>query len=85
VPAGPIQTVPEALSDPQVLARGMVAELDHPADPLRTLACPIRLTRTPATVRTPPPALGEHSDAVLAAAGYSRSDIERLRAAGAVG
>ncbi|ASN53476.1 CaiB/BaiF CoA-transferase family protein [Sinomonas sp. R1AF57] len=85
VPAGPIQTVPEALSDPQVLARGMVAELDHPAGPLRTLACPIRLTRTPATVRTPPPGLGEHSDAVLAAAGYSRSDIERLRAAGAVG
>ena len=85
VPAGPIQTVPEALSDPQVLARGMVAELDHPAGPLRTLACPIRLTRTPASVRTPPPGLGEHSDAVLAAAGYSRSDIERLRAAGAVG
>ncbi|GAA2202622.1 CaiB/BaiF CoA-transferase family protein [Sinomonas flava] len=85
VPAGPIQTVPEALSDPQVLARGMVAELDHPAGALRTLACPIRLTRTPPSVRTPPPGLGEHSDAVLAAAGYSRSDIERLRAAGTVG
>lgn len=84
VPAGPIQNVAEAVSDPQVLARGMVAELEHPAGPLRTLACPVRLTRTPASVRTAPPGLGEHTDEVLASCGYSRADIERLHASGAI-
>ncbi|NUP74460.1 MAG: CoA transferase [Sinomonas sp.] len=85
VPVGPIQTVGEALADPQVLARGMVAEIEHPqAGRLKTVACPIRLTRTPASVRTPPPLLGQHSDDVLAAYGYSRSDIEQLHESGAV-
>ncbi|MDR6620455.1 CaiB/BaiF CoA-transferase family protein [Sinomonas atrocyanea] len=86
VPVGPIQTVAEAVRDPQVLARGMVAEVEHPtAGRLRTLACPIRLTRTPAAVRTPPPLLGQHSDEVLAGLGYSRDDLERLHATGALG
>ncbi|MDQ4489476.1 CaiB/BaiF CoA-transferase family protein [Sinomonas sp. ASV486] len=86
IPVGPIQTVDEALSDPQILARGMVAEVEHPsAGRLRTVACPIRLTRTPASVRMPPPLVGQHSDEVLTALGYSRSDIERMHAAGAIG
>jgi formyl-CoA transferase/CoA:oxalate CoA-transferase len=86
VPAGPIQTVAEAVNDPQVLARGMVAEVEHPpAGTLKTLGCPIRLTGTPAAVRTPPPLLGQHSDEVLAGAGYSRADIERLHTLGAIG
>jgi formyl-CoA transferase/CoA:oxalate CoA-transferase len=86
VPVGPIQTVAEAVNDPQVLARGMVAEVEHPtAGTLKTLGCPIRLTGTPAAVRTPPPLLGQHSDEVLAGAGYSRADIERLHTLGAIG
>jgi formyl-CoA transferase/CoA:oxalate CoA-transferase len=85
VPAGPIQSVAEAVQDPQVLARGMVAELDYRGGPLRTLACPVRLTRTPASVRTPPPAVGEHSDEILAAYGYGPADIERLHSTGAIG
>ena len=59
VPVGPIQTVDQAVRDPQVLARGMVAELQHPtAGPLKVIGCPIRLTRTPASVRTAPPSAG---------------------------
>ncbi|MDP9884567.1 formyl-CoA transferase/CoA:oxalate CoA-transferase [Sinomonas atrocyanea] len=86
VPVGPIQTVAEAVRDPQVLARGMVAEVEHPtAGRLRTLGCPVRLSRTPAAVRTPPPLLGQHSDEVLAGLGYSQDDLERLHATGALG
>lgn len=85
VPVGPIQTVDEALADPQVRARGMVAELEHPeAGRLSTIACPVRLTRTPASVRTPPPLLGQHSDEVLASLGLSTQQIRELHTSGAV-
>jgi crotonobetainyl-CoA:carnitine CoA-transferase CaiB-like acyl-CoA transferase len=85
VPVGPIQTVDQALSDPQVIARGMVAEVQHPtAGPMRVVGCPIRLTRTPASVRTAPPLLGQHTDDILAGLGLSGSEIAELREAGAV-
>ena len=85
VPVGPIQTVDQALSDPQVVARGMVAELQHPtAGPLRVVGCPIRLTRTPVTVRTAPPMLGQHTDDILAGLGFSGTRIASMREAGAV-
>ncbi|MCH6468611.1 CaiB/BaiF CoA transferase family protein [Sinomonas terrae] len=85
VPVGPIQTVDQALADPQVLARGMVAEVEHPeAGTLKVVNCPVRLTRTPASVRMPPPLLGQHSDEILTGAGLSPSDIGRLHAQGAV-
>ena len=74
-------TLGEALADPQVRHRGMVVELDGGR---RTLGNPIKLSDTPPTIRTPPPALGEHTDAVLASLGYSRGDIEGLRARGVV-
>ncbi len=48
VPVGPIQSVDEAVRDPQVLARGMIGEVEHPtAGTLRTIGCPVRLTATP--------------------------------------
>ena len=85
VPVGPIQTVDEALSDPQVIARGMVAELQHPtAGTLRVVGCPIRLTRTPATVRTAPPLLGQHTNDILAGLGFSGGRIASMREAGDV-
>jgi formyl-CoA transferase/CoA:oxalate CoA-transferase len=85
VPVGPIQTVDEALADPQVRARGMIAELNHPeAGRLNTIACPVRLNRTPASVRTPPPLLGEHSDEVLAGLGLSARQIQELHESGAI-
>jgi formyl-CoA transferase/CoA:oxalate CoA-transferase len=85
VPVGPIQTVDQALADPQVLARGMVAELDHPrAGPLKVVGCPVRLTRTPPRMLTAPPLLGQHTDDVLAGLGLNAEEIGRLRDAGAV-
>ena len=66
VPNGAVRTVTEALADPQVAARGMIVPLDHAtAGPIRVLGTPLKLSETPAGVRTPPPALGQHTVQIL--------------------
>jgi crotonobetainyl-CoA:carnitine CoA-transferase CaiB-like acyl-CoA transferase len=85
VPVGPIQTVDEVVNDPQVLARGMIGEVEHPtAGTLRTIGCPVRLTATPPQVRSAPPTLGQHTDDVLAGLGVDAKRVAALRASGAV-
>jgi crotonobetainyl-CoA:carnitine CoA-transferase CaiB-like acyl-CoA transferase len=85
VPVGPIQTVDEALRDPQVLARNMVSELVHPtAGPMKVVGCPVRLTRTPPSVRTAPPLLGQETDEILGELGFSADRIRTLHTSGAV-
>ncbi|RSS05543.1 MULTISPECIES: CaiB/BaiF CoA-transferase family protein [Streptomyces] len=85
VPCAPISTVDEALDSPQARARGMVTTLPHPtAGELRTLGSPLKLSATPPRIRTAPPLLGQHTDDVLAEAGYSAREIEELHAIGAV-
>jgi len=68
VPAGPIQDYQQVLEeDPHVRARGMVATVEHPVEgAVPVLSSPLHLSRTPATVRLPPPLLGQHNDEVLA-------------------
>ena len=52
----------EMLRDPQTIARGMVAEVEHPkVGPMRTLGVPVKLSETPGAVRRPAPLLGEHT------------------------
>ena len=65
VPAGPVLDHVETLRDPQTIARGMVAEVEHPrAGPMRTLGVPVKLSETPGGVRRPAPLLGEHTGEV---------------------
>jgi alpha-methylacyl-CoA racemase len=83
----PVLELDEALSSELVRARGMVVELDQPGAerPVRQLGVPVKLTRTPGDhARLPGPALGEHTEQVLLAAGYSESDVAELLADGAV-
>ena len=80
IPAAAIQTVGEALTDPQTLARGLIVEIDHPAIGVaRSIANPIRLSATPPLYRLPPPTLGEHTSAILRALGFSATEIAAAR------
>ena len=87
VPCGGVRSIAEALADPQIVAREMVATVAHPlAGSVRVLGIPTKLSDTPGAVRTPPPVLGEHTAAVLESVlGLSRGEIDRLATAGAIG
>ncbi|HXQ68530.1 MAG TPA: CoA transferase [Alphaproteobacteria bacterium] len=68
IPAGPVVDHAELFADPQLRAREMVVEVEHPsAGRISTLGVPIKLSETPGSVRRPAPRLGEHTAEVLAA------------------
>ncbi len=67
IPAGPVLHYDEVFTDPQILARDMVVETDHPVTgKFRTMGVPVKLSATPGSVRRPAPRLGEHTEEVLA-------------------
>jgi alpha-methylacyl-CoA racemase len=80
----PVLDLDEALDSELVKAREMVVEVDQPgAGRVRLLGVPVKLSRTPGAPAGPAPALGEHTDEVLEALGYSADDISALRESGA--
>jgi crotonobetainyl-CoA:carnitine CoA-transferase CaiB-like acyl-CoA transferase len=85
VPCGPVADLIEAFDSPQARALGMTVDLEHPVlGPVRQVAPPFALSATPASIRTPPPTLGEHTDEILAELGYDAPTITALHRAGAV-
>jgi formyl-CoA transferase/CoA:oxalate CoA-transferase len=62
----------------------MAVDVDTPSGRQTALGNPIKLSDTPATVRTPPPGFGEHTDRILADLGYDAAAIADLRARGVV-
>lgn len=86
VPCGSINSIAEALADPQAQARGCVVGLEHPLTPgLRLVASPMKLSATPVQYRHAPPLLGQHSDELLLDAGCSVEDVTAWRASGVIG
>ncbi len=86
VPCGPINTVSDVVSNPQVLARDMIATVDHPNVPgLKFPASPLKLTDSPATIRRVPPLLGQHNEEILGEAGYSPEKIADFKERGVIG
>lgn len=85
IPCGLILDYEDALTTPQAIAREMTVDVDHPTlGRLRTLGTPIKMSDTPLNPKRRGPMLGEHTDDVLAEAGYSADEIEQLRYSGAV-
>ncbi len=86
VPAGPVRYLQEMLDDEHVNANGLVVELEHSlAGRVRMVGPLIGMSETPLEARSASPALGEHTQEILAAMGYSESRIAELKANGAVG
>ena len=83
----PVLELDEVLDSELVRAREMVVAITQPgvSEPVRQLGIPIKLSRTPGDPgRAPGPELGEHTDAILAAAGYGAEEIAALHASGAI-
>ena len=85
VPVGPVYTIEEMLEDPQLRHNGSFFETEHPvAGRLREARPPARFSRTPQQPGGLAPALGEHTEAVLAELGYDAGAIAQLRADGVI-
>ncbi len=80
VPTGPVLDLEQVFADPQVLARQMLVELEHPQlGTFKTTGLPVKLADSPGRIERRPPLLGEHTDEVLGEAGFSASEIAELR------
>jgi crotonobetainyl-CoA:carnitine CoA-transferase CaiB-like acyl-CoA transferase len=85
VPCGRVMNLEDVFADPQVLAQEMVLEAEHPGHGrVRMTGFPVKLSASPARLRRPAPALGEHTDQVLGELGYDAARLAELRASGVV-
>ncbi len=79
LPCGPINDYAHVFADPQIRARGLVVETDHPRlGRIRTLGSPVHMSLTPPIANRPAPMLGEHTREVLAELGYDAEQIDRI-------
>jgi crotonobetainyl-CoA:carnitine CoA-transferase CaiB-like acyl-CoA transferase len=87
IPVGAINTIDQVVEHPQIQARGMLVECDHPvAGKVKLVGPAVKLSETPGSVRSPAPTLGQHTDAVLRnILDMETAEIDALREAGAIG
>ena len=85
-PCGPVRSIEESFSCPQAVERGMVQEIDHPkCGPIKLVGVPVKYSRTPCSIRLPPPLLGEHTQHVLTdILGFSDDEVAELVDKGAI-
>jgi len=85
IPCGPVNDYAEVANDPQVKANGYLVDFDDPrAGPVKLVGIPVRLGKTPGSIRRPAPELGQHTNEVLREFGFSQEDMEALQAEEAV-
>lgn len=79
VPCSAVQTIDQVLADPQIHARNMVIEQDHPVlGKVRLPNLPFRFSDCDTTPKTPAPLLGQHNRSIAASLGYSEADIDAM-------
>ena len=84
IPCGPINNYEEVFADPQLRARGMVAEVDHPSlGRVRMPGPPVKMSETPPVAARPAPLLGQHTREVLREVGYADAEISERFVQGA--
>jgi crotonobetainyl-CoA:carnitine CoA-transferase CaiB-like acyl-CoA transferase len=89
VPSAEVRNPDEAVRDPRVLARGETVRLEHPkfgkVDEVYGMGIPIKFSGATAGFDQPPPALGEHNDAIYSGMlGYSKEHLASLKSSGAI-
>jgi len=86
IPFGPVADVADAVASPQIAAREMLVEIEHPTlGPLTVGGLPVKLSATPGSVRKAPPTVGEDNDRIYGTLlGLSLAEIAALRAAGVI-
>jgi crotonobetainyl-CoA:carnitine CoA-transferase CaiB-like acyl-CoA transferase len=83
--AGRMLTLDEVPSDPQVLAREMIVEVEGPGgQKIKQVGVSVKFSDTPGSIRSLAPQLGQHTDEILGALGYAQDEIDRWREAGAI-
>ena len=86
IPAGPVYSPQQALDDPHIKAMNYLKPVDFPGlpGPAPIMETPLRLSRSPGTLRERAPVLGEHTEAILGELGYSEADIAGFRDEGII-
>ena len=80
VPCGPIYAMDEVFADPQVRHLQCAADVLHPSlGNISLVRQPVKLSRTPATINSPTPELGQHSTSILDELGYTKAQIDQFR------
>lgn len=81
----PVNTLSQAVQDPQTSHREMIVHVDHPTTGcIPQLGVPIKFSQTPGRIRRPPPLFGEHTGQILQELGYSKSEINTLGETGVI-
>jgi crotonobetainyl-CoA:carnitine CoA-transferase CaiB-like acyl-CoA transferase len=85
VPCSSVNSIDKVVTDEQVLAREMIAQIEHPeAGTIRMAGLPVKFSETPGAIKSAPPLLGQHSRAVLEQAGFSSDQIAAMLAMGVI-
>jgi formyl-CoA transferase len=85
IPAGPINTIDKVFDDPQVQHLGIAAPVNSPHyGDTRIVASPLNFAGVKKEIRSATPEAGAHTEEVLEWLGYSKKDVENMRASGAI-
>ncbi|MFQ5711873.1 MAG: CaiB/BaiF CoA transferase family protein [Candidatus Geothermarchaeales archaeon] len=85
IPCAPVNTIDRVMNDPHLLKRGAIVEVQYPPDRrVKVSGIPVKFSKTPGSIRSDPPSLGQDTEDVLKEFGYSGKDLSQLRARGVI-